>query len=484
MVFSSSIFLFIFLPAALLAYYLLDGKFRNIFLLLISLLFYAWGEPVFVIAFAAMLVVNYALSLWIAAGTESGAEKGGKAQLTITVLMNLAMLFVFKYLNFTTRNINLAASLLGMEQVVKQTSIALPLGISFFIFQVLSYQFDIYYKKIRVDRNFLNFALYISFFPQLLQGPIVRYETMLPDLRERKTTAEDFAMGVIRFVIGLFKKSVIANTLAVAVDAAFEALGAGKLTVGYGWLGGIAYSLQIYFDFAGYSDMALGLGLMFGFHFKENFNFPYMSATVSEFWRRWHISLGTWFRDYVYIPLGGNRVSRGRLIFNLFAVWALTGIWHGANWTFIVWGLLYFVLLTLEKESGVTRLIRRSRLAAALYRVFTLVSVICGWVMFRSATLGEGSRFIAAMFGFAPNGGWSYLTGSMWKQYAVILLFAVVCSVDWRMVLPEKWTETVRAKTPAALSSVIQLAVLAVAAVVAVSFSVASTYNPFIYFNF
>ena len=483
MVFSSSVFLFLFLPVALVGYYLLDRRFRNGFLLLISLLFYAWGEPKFVFVMIGSVLVNYVFALIIHTQKENDHASAAKWTLTLSVLFNLSLFFVFKYLNFTTVNINHAAALLGAERdIVHATNIALPIGISFFTFQAMSYVFDVYYGRGKVQRNPLNVMLYISLFPQLIAGPIVRYQTVADEINARHENLADFERGIERFIIGLAKKAIIANTIAVAADAAFAALTDGKLTVGYSWLGAIAYTLQIYFDFSGYSDMAIGLGLMFGFHFLENFNYPYMSRTVSEFWRRWHISLGSWFRDYVYIPMGGSRVTKRRLVFNLFVVWMLTGIWHGANWTFIVWGLMYFLLLTMEKLTGIEKIIQKGTLRSILYRVFTLLCVICGWVMFRADSLRDGAAYIKAMFGTAPRGFWSSMTGSMWTQYAVVLAIAIICSIDWKIVIPKKYLcSTDELPLWMYIAKVIVYGVLAV---VSASFTVASTYNPFIYFNF
>lgn len=482
MVFSSTIFLFVFLPFVLLGYYLLDRRFKNVFLLLASLLFYAWGEPRFVFVMLGYIFMNYLAALGIARC--KGGSHPGRARLVLTlaVLFNLSLFFVFKYLNFTTVNINWIASLLGYGEVVTQTNIALPIGISFFTFQAMSYVFDVYYGKGQVQNNPLHVALYVSLFPQLIAGPIVRYQTVANEIRSRQETIADFTHGIERFIIGLAKKAILSNTVAVAADAAFVALADGSLTAGYGWLGAIAYSLQIYFDFSGYSDMAIGLGLMFGFHFLENFDHPYLSRTVSEFWRRWHISLGSWFRDYVYIPLGGSRVAKGRLVFNLLVVWALTGIWHGANWTFLFWGLMYFVLLTIEKLTGLEKKIAGKRGFSVLYRMFTLLCVVCGWVVFRADSLSDGLKFIGSMFGFAPNGLWSGMTGSMFGQYTVVLSIAILCCFDWGKVLShriDRFRED--APVPLFLGKVVLFAVLAI---VGTSFTVASTYNPFIYFNF
>ncbi len=484
MVFSSAVFLFIFLPVTLLGYYLLDRRFKNYFLLIVSLFFYAWGEPKFVFVMMGSIFINYLAALGVDKFKRRESEKLAKLTLTLSVIFNLSLFFVFKYLNFTTHNLNLLFSYFGGDGVVlPQTSIPLPIGISFFTFQAMSYVFDVYYDKGEAQKNPLNVALYISLFPQLVAGPIVRYQTVADEIRSRKETLSDFSRGIGRFIIGLAKKAVIANTVAVAADSAYTALANQTLTVGYSWLGAIAYALQIYFDFSGYSDMAIGLGLMFGFHFLENFDHPYMSNTVSEFWRRWHISLGTWFRDYVYFPLGGSRVkSKKRLVFNLFVVWGLTGIWHGANWTFIFWGLFYFILLTFEKLTGVEKKIKTRPLAAAAYRIFTILCIICGWVLFRSDDIASAGVFLKSMFGAAPKGLWSDMTGSMISQYAVIMVIAIICCFDWKKIFSHS-CEKLQANAPTA-TFICKIVFMAALAIVSVSFTVASTYNPFIYFNF
>ena len=483
MVFSSAIFLFIFLPFVLAGYYLLDRRFKNFFLLSASLFFYAWGEPRFVFVMIGSIFVNYLAALAIARYKTKALQKRAKMVLILAVFFNLSLFFVYKYLNFTIQNVNALAALAGRDALVRQTHILLPIGISFFTFQAMSYVFDVYYGKGQVQKNPLNVMLYVSLFPQLIAGPIVRYQTVADEIQNRRETLSDFTYGIARFLIGLAKKAILANTIAVAADAAYNALAAGTLTAGLAWLGAIAYGLQIYFDFSGYSDMAIGLGLMFGFHFLENFDHPYLSTTVSEFWRRWHISLGSWFRDYVYIPMGGSRVkSKARLVLNLLAVWTLTGIWHGANWTFLVWGLMYFALLTFEKLTDLPKKLAGKKGLSALYRGVTMLCVICGWVIFRAESLSEGLGFLAAMFGFAPNGGWNSYTAAMLEQYAVVLLLAIVCCLDWKSMTRKPMT-IFREKAPNAVFAV-ETVVLALVSLAAVSFTVASTYNPFIYFNF
>ena len=356
MVFSSTLFLFLFLPLTLMIYYnpfVRSRKFRNRCLLVASLFFYAWGEPFFVCLMVLSIAVGWACGRAMERAASRGQEK---RILTAGVVFHVGLLFVFKYLTF-------AASQLGLllHEDFSAIHIALPIGISFFTFQLLSYLFDIYYGRAKAQQSVLAVGLYIALFPQLIAGPIVRYETIEQQIEHRVENIADFSSGMMRFIYGLGKKVLIANYMGAVADNIFD--GGGSLSLATAWYGAFAYTLQIYFDFSGYSDMAIGLGRMFGFHFMENFNYPYISRSATEFWRRWHISLGTWFRDYVYIPLGGNRVTRRRWVYNLFVVWALTGIWHGANWTFLCWGLWYFVLLLVEKLTGFPEKLGRSRMS-------------------------------------------------------------------------------------------------------------------------
>ena len=390
MLFSSLIFIFLFLPLVLLAYFISPKFIKNYVLLFFSLIFYAWGEPKFVIAMLLSIILNYFFALLIARNNKNRNLK--KSFLILSVIFNLGLMFIFKYLNFTISNIN---TLFGME-IFAQTHILLPIGISFFTFQAMSYVIDVYRGNVKVQKNLFYVAMYISLFPQLIAGPIVRYSTIEKQITTRTVTLEDFSEGVRRFVVGLSKKVLLANTLAIVADNVFS-MDPGSLSLLLAWTGAIAYTFQIFFDFSGYSDMAIGLGLMFGFHFLENFNFPYTARSITDFWRRWHISLSSWFRDYVYFPLGGSRVnSRGRLVFNLFIVWFLTGVWHGASWNFIVWGLFYFVLLTIEKLTGIPDRLN-SVIATLAYRSVTLVSIVIAWVIFRAPDLGYSVQYIKSM---------------------------------------------------------------------------------------
>ena len=377
MLFSSSIFLFLFLPLVLFLYYLpLRGwrEGQNLFLLLASLAFYAWGEPWFVLVMMASILINYAFGLWTARNKQTG--KSLFPPVALAVAVNLSVLFIFKYLMFTLGILNSLGASLTLPVI------RLPIGISFFTFQALSYVLDVARGRGEVQRSPLKVGLYISFFPQLIAGPIVKYETVAQQIDCRKESWADISSGCVRFLTGLGKKVLIANQMAVVADRAFG-MEAGSLSASFAWLGSLCYTMQIYYDFSGYSDMAIGLGRMFGFHFLENFRYPYRSRSITEFWRRWHISLSTWFRDYVYFPLGGSRVDAPwKHLRNLFAVWLLTGIWHGANWTFIAWGLLYFLLLVLEKYAHVGR-----GWPAALQWLYTFSMVNFAWVLFRACLL-------------------------------------------------------------------------------------------------
>lgn len=463
LVFSSTVFLFLFLPFTVMVYYnpwLKSRRFRNYFLLAMSLAFYAYGEPLFISIMLVEIVIGWLTGLKIEA---AGEQKIKKRWLWAGGSLCVALLFVFKYLTFVSRQLG---GLLCMD--THDINIALPIGISFFTFQLLSYMFDIYYGKARAQANVLNVGLYIALFPQLIAGPIVRYDVIAQQIQKRQENLHDFAEGMLRFSYGLGKKVLVANYMAMLADNIFNA--GTPESVATAWLGAIAYTLQIYFDFSGYSDMAIGLGRMFGFKFPENFNYPYIAGSVTDFWRRWHISLSSWFRDYVYIPLGGNRCSKGRWLANLFAVWALTGIWHGANWTFLCWGLWYFVWLVAEKLTGMT-----ARLGA-LAHIYTLVVIVVGWVLFRSDSIGNAILYIQAMAGLgsvlADEMFYKYLSGS----YSVLVL-AVVLSVPLVPYLQGKFCAEAWGKN---VESLLGLGIFLLAVLMCVS----GSYNPFIYFNF
>ncbi|MBE7065887.1 MAG: MBOAT family protein [Ruminococcaceae bacterium] len=474
MVFSSALFLFLFLPIVLIFYYnpiIKKRGYRNAILLISSLIFYAWGEPVFVLLMITSIIINFAIGLAIDKN-DSYAKR--KVWLITAIIFDVLVIFIFKYLGFTVNNI---CTLAGIDNV--KVNIALPIGISFFTFQIMSYIFDVYYKKAKAQKNVFDLALYISMFPQLVAGPIVRYETIADEIGNRVELPAQFTAGMIRFIYGLGKKVLISNYVAQIADNIFVL---ESVSVSSAWLGAIAYSLQIFFDFSGYSDMAIGLGLVFGFHFNENFNYPYIAKSITDFWRRWHISLSTWFRDYVYIPLGGNRVSKPRWVFNMFVVWLLTGIWHGANWTFIAWGLFYFVLLATEKLLNTNKNYGKLKV---LPHISTLLFVIIGWVLFRSESISDAIRYIGNMFGIGATSFVDDLFMYYLDNGKLILIVSLILSTPVMRVISSKMKVASENKIGLAVvydavKSVVALAIF----VLSVLCCVSSSYNPFIYFNF
>ena len=470
MLFSSSVFIYLFLPITLFGYFVVfrkSRKWQNIFLLFVSLFFYAWGEPKFVLIMLLSIFMNWLFGLLV----NKENKKIGKIIVGCTVVFNLAILFVFKYLMFS---MEVVTEIFNIN--MKIPNIALPIGISFFTFQAMSYVIDVYRGCGQVQKNILNVGLYISFFPQLIAGPIVRYETIADQIENRRETLNDFADGFGRFIIGLSKKVLLANNFALVADELFDSLAGGaSISVASAWLGAICYTLQIFFDFSGYSDMAIGLGKMFGFHFLENFNYPYISKSVSEFWRRWHISLGTWFRDYVYIPLGGSRVNKPRLVFNLFVVWFLTGVWHGANWTFITWGLMYFVLLAIEKLTVFGKLLEKAKVFNWIY---TILFVVCGWVLFRANSITDAFIYLKSMFGISSNAFCDETFKQFFLQIFVYLVFGILFSFPFIAKVSKK------IKKYSLFYDVTYIIVMIVLLVASVSNIVSDSYNPFIYFNF
>ena len=464
MVFSSLPFLFLFLTVVLLVSHLLPFKFRNFFLLLANLVFYAYGEPVYVLIMIASILVNFFAGVLM---DKQPTQSRRRAVLVVGIVLNLAALGVFKYAGLfvdTLRGIPAFSSL-------PEVNIALPIGISFYTFQAVSYLIDVYWDDCEASHNFVNFACYISLFPQLIAGPIVKYETVAQQIDHRKETWTDFSAGCSRFIVGLGKKVLLSNQLAVVADRAFG-LGDG-LSASFAWLGALCYTLQIYYDFSGYSDMAIGLGKMFGFHFLENFNYPYISRSITEFWRRWHISLSTWFREYLYIPLGGNRCSKPRWMFNLLVVWAATGIWHGASWNYLIWGLYFFVLLMLEKFFLLKVL---NKAPALVGHIYTLFFVVVSWAIFAIEDFAQLSSYLKVMFGLGGVPLMDAKLGYYVTSYLPILLVAAVASTPLGAKLYHKL------KTPAAevVCTVLVLAGL----VVCTAYLVDGTYNPFLYFRF
>ena len=422
MVFSNLVFLFLFLPATLFFYYLSPKAGKNYILLFVSLLFYAWGEPIYVFIMLLSICLNYMFAIFVDRGKENFQKK---LWLVISIVVNLSILGIFKYAGFFVDNLNKWFNL-----GIPVPDIALPIGISFFTFQAMSYVIDVYRKDAMLQKSLFDLGLYISLFPQLVAGPIVRYQTVADQIRGRVHDWTLFESGVKRFLIGLFKKVFIANPIGLVADEIF-ALSGGDLSTGTVWIGIFAYTLQIYFDFSGYSDMAIGLGRMFGFKFLENFNYPYIAQSVTDFWRRWHISLSSWFRDYVYIPLGGNRVKTWKIYRNLFIVWTLTGFWHGASWTFMAWGFYYGILIALER-AFLGKWI--AKMYQPLRHVYLLLIVMIGWVFFRADNFTYSFQYIQTLFGFGEGGLIDHKTWLYLNDYFLLFIIAMVVAtpiVPW-----------------------------------------------------
>ncbi len=431
-------------------------RYQNAVLLVFSIAFYAWGEPVFVFCVLLSIVINYALTLLMQ------KVRRKKALLTLIIASNVLLLFLFKYSSFVVSNI---AVLLGKDYEFNY-NLPLPLGISFFTFQIMSYVFDVYYGTVKVQKNIFRMSLYVVLFPQLVAGPIVRYQTIERELAERKVTMEIFSDGVKRFIYGLSKKVLLANYMAQMADNIFEY--SLNRSIGLAWIGAIAYTLQIYYDFSGYSDMAIGLGKLFGFSFPENFNYPYIAANVTDFWRRWHITLSSWFKDYVYIPLGGSRCSKYRNYLNLFVVWLMTGIWHGANWTFIAWGMFYYFILMAERVTGYCK---KNTLFT---RFYTIVVVIVAWVIFRAHDIGMAVTYIGQMFGVGANGVFLGCDITLKRTY----LLVIIALLGVTPLLKKVWTIDICKSVSLEELWLILIFFLSVLAIVK------GSYNPFIYFNF
>ena len=472
MVFSSLVFLFVFLPIVLVLYYLSGKKYRNYLLLLASLFFYAWGEPTYVVIMLISIGANYLCGLLV---DEKRADKVRVTGVVISVIFNICMLGVFKYSGFFVKNINTA-----FNTSLPVPEIALPLGISFFTFQAMSYVIDVYRKDAKVQKNIFDLSLYISLFPQLVAGPIVRYQTVANQIEEREHNIIKFGDGVRRFIIGLGKKVLLSNSLGMLADSVFG-MQTYQLAVVSTWLGILAYSLQIFFDFSGYSDMAIGLGKMFGFEFLENFNYPYISQSASEFWRRWHISLGSWFRDYVYFPLGGSRRGNVRTYINLFIVWFLTGFWHGASWTFIAWGLYFGLLIGMEK-SYLGKLL--NKVPRFVRHIYLLLVVMIGWVFFRADSFSYSIEFIKNMFFMGTNVIFDGVAASYINDYWFVLVLSMIfCMpiVDWfRRKIEVANDKILESNISYVLNSVVFTGIL----LIVIFKLVNSTYNPFLYFRF
>lgn len=466
MVFSSLEFIFVFLASVLAVYYLVPPKARNIVLLLFSLVFYGWGEPVYVFLMIATITVDYICGYIIGRDLDS-KPKRAKVTLIVSIVINLALLGVFKYYDFFAGTLN---SLLG-RGVFPTLGLTLPIGISFYTFQALSYVIDVYRRDARVQKNIAAFGTYVTLFPQLIAGPIVRYADVDDQLRERTHSLTLFASGCRTFICGLAKKILLAN----AAGAMWNSLSAAAEPDALGaWLAIVFYTFQIYFDFSGYSDMAIGLGKMFGFSFRENFYYPYVSESITEFWRRWHISLSTWFREYVYIPLGGNRRGVGRTYFNMFCVWLLTGLWHGASWNFVLWGLYYFALLVIEK-TFLLRLLERA--PKFLRHIYSMAAVIFGWLLFVIEDVSSIGAYLSRMFG----GTGVFATQITVYELVRNLVFLAILILASTPAPKKLWYKLYSKGTP---WRIVQSVVCAIAFVLCIAYLVDSSYNPFLYFRF
>ena len=466
MVFSSLMFLFVYLPVTLAVYYLAPLRARNLVLLLVSLLFYGWGEPVYIAVMVASVAINYAFGLLVE--KYRADDKKARRIVLSSVLFNLALLFFFKYFDFAVENLRRVPALSGLRPL----GLALPIGISFYTFQTMSYTIDVYRGQARTQRNIVSFGAFVTLFPQLIAGPILQYRDVDKQLTGREHSAETFASGVEIFCVGLAKKVLLANSVG-ALWSVYKAMDPASLTALGAWMGVLAFSFQIYFDFSGYSDMAVGLGRMFGFEFMRNFNYPYVSRSVTEFWRRWHISLGSWFRNYVYIPLGGNRRGVPRQLVNILVVWAATGFWHGASWNFLLWGLYFAALLMLEKLFLLKWLEKAPR---ALQHAYALFFIVIGWALFGLEDLNHCASYLAAMFGGNRAGLWSALDGYELSNYAALLPALVIGSTPLMASLFGRLSA--RAKGAAALI------LSALALILCTAYLVDATYNPFLYFRF
>ena len=476
MLFSSIPFLLFFFPAVFVVYYLLSFSrmLQNVWLLLASLVFYAWGEPVYILLMVGSIIFNALLGFLV----EKAAGKKKKAVLVTAVAGNLLVLFVFKYLGFV----------LGFfgpygQELAARFDLSLPIGISFYTFQALSYVIDVYRGKVKAENPFYV-GLYIAFFPQLIAGPIVQYNTIADQIRNRKSSLDKVSVGIARFTAGLGKKILLANTFGVIADYVFSwsAIGTDKLEVPamLAWLGSISYTLQIYFDFSAYSDMAIGLGLCFGFRFLENFNYPYIASSITDFWKRWHISLTDWFREYVYFSLGGNRVSnKDMMVRNMFIVWLLTGIWHGANLTFILWGLIYFGFQLMERVLEFDERVKNP----VIRHIYTLLIVNFQWVLFRADDLYQAGRMYLNMFAMNNNAIWSDTAWMFIREYIIYMIVGVVLCTPVVRMMNESFYRHPETRLHQVYTVAYPVMMIALAAA-CISYLVTGSYNPFIYFNF
>lgn len=458
MIFSSILFIFRFLPIALIIYYITPQKYKNLILTLLSLVFYSWGEGKYFLIMIASIIIDYTAGRLIYRYKNEIKKK--TIVLCISLVFNLGLLFFFKYFNFFIDNINNIFNL-----AIKGVKITLPLGISFYTFQTMSYSIDVYRGKIVPEKNIINFAAFVTLFPQLIAGPIVKYTDINKEISRRVITKDNVEVGIEKFILGLGRKVLIANNIGM-LWTEVEGIGFENISTPLAWLGIISFGLQIYFDFSGYSLMAIGLGKMLGFNFPENFNYPYISRSISEFWRRWHITLGSWFKEYVYIPLGGNRKGKVRVTFNLFIVWALTGLWHGASYNFLLWGLFFFLLISIEKL-GLINFLNKHRVFSHIYTIFLL---LIGWTLFAITDFNGICEYLSKLFFYSNGEEWIYYL----RNYGVSLIIAIIFSLPlvsmfYKKIENFKWIKTI---------------ILMGIFIISVAYLVDATYNPFLYFRF
>lgn len=458
MIFSSILFIFRFLPIALILYYITPQKYKNLILTLLSLVFYSWGEGKYFLIMIASIIIDYTAGRLIYRYKNEIKKK--TIVLCISLVFNLGLLFFFKYFNFFIDNINNIFNL-----AIKGVKITLPLGISFYTFQTMSYSIDVYRGKVVPEKNIINFAAFVTLFPQLIAGPIVKYTDINKEISRRVITKDNVEVGIEKFILGLGRKVLIANNIGM-LWTEVEGIGFENISTPLAWLGIISFGLQIYFDFSGYSLMAIGLGKMLGFNFPENFNYPYISRSISEFWRRWHITLGSWFKEYVYIPLGGNRKGKVRVTFNLFIVWALTGLWHGASYNFLLWGLFFFLLISIEKL-GLINFLNKHRVFSHIY---TIVLLLIGWTLFAITDFNGICEYLSKLFFYSNGEEWIYYL----RNYGVSLIIAIIFSLPlvsmfYKKIENFKWIKTI---------------ILMGIFIISVAYLVDATYNPFLYFRF
>ena len=467
MVFSSISFLYYFLPCVLILYFIVPQKFKNFILLISSLFFYFYGEPIYILIMLFNILATYIYGILI---DKSKNKKRKKIFLILGIITNLSLLIFFKYIDFAIENIN---GILNTE--IKLLKLALPIGISFYTFQTISYLIDLYKGNVKVQKSLLKLALYISLFPQLIAGPIVRYVDIEKQLEERKTTFAIFSLGVKRFVLGLSKKVLLANNLAQLSQIFLQT---DEKSIIFYWIYAISTALYIYLDFSAYSDMAIGLGKIFGFDFLENFNYPYISKSITEFWRRWHISLGTWFRDYVYIPLGGNKVKKIKLYRNILIVWLLTGLWHGASWNFVIWGIYFGIILIIEKKFLLTKL---EKIPSFISRIYVLFLVMISFIIFNADNIGQALQKIGGLIGITENTIITDTTIYYLKSYILIILISIIVSTP---IIKNAIIKAKENKCIEKIVNILEPLVIGLLLIICTGYLVDNSFNPFLYFRF